>query len=307
MHVLVTGGAGFIGCYLTRRLLAEGHRVTVMDNFFRASRESLADVRDHSLLSIYEGDIRRYADFEKLPSGIEMIYHLAAQSNVMGAVSGLDYSFETNVGGTYNALKFARERSVRRFVFASSRESYGEAQYIPVDENHPLNSKNAYGASKLCGERYCAVFNQTYGLDVFTVRLANVYGRGDSNRVIPIFIDKALRGEALTIYGGKQLIDFIGVETVTDVFMEIMTHEGSAEAVNVGSGRGTTLFDLAEEILKLSGSASPLEVLPAREVEVVRFVADTKRFRKIFRTSLPENPLSLLPQMISDEKKSGKC
>ncbi len=307
MHVLVTGGAGFIGSHLVERLLQEGHRVTVMDNFFRGRRENLAGCRNHPLLRVEEGDIRRYNDFEHLPEGIEMIYHLAAQSNVMGAVTDLDYSYQTNVTGTYNALKFARERGVERFVFASSRESYGEARYVPVDEDHPLNSKNAYGASKVCGERYCDVFRQMYGMNVFVVRLANVYGLRDFDRVIPIFIDKALKGEPLSIYGGKQVIDFIGVDTVVKLFMEMTRHPAVVHAVNVGSGKGTTLFELAETILKEAGSDSRLEVLPAREVEVVKFIADTKRFREVYQTVLPENPLCLLKEMIAFERNSGKC
>ncbi len=306
MHILVTGGAGFIGSHLVERLLREGHRVTVMDNFFRGRRENLAACRAHPLFRLVEGDIRQYDDFERLPDGIEMVYHLAAQSNVMGAVTDLDYSYQTNVTGTYNALKFARERGVDRFVFASSRESYGEARYLPVDEDHPLDSKNAYGASKVCGERYCDVFRQMYGLNVFVVRLANVYGPRDFDRVIPIFIDKALRGETLSVYGGKQVIDFIGVDTVVTVFLEMVTHPAVAQAVNVGSGKGTTLFELAEAILRESGSGSSLEVLPAREVEVVKFVAETKRFRETYRTGVPENPLYLLSEMIACEKNSGK-
>ncbi len=306
MHILVTGGAGFIGSHLVERLLREGHRVTVMDNFFRGRRENLAGCATHPSFRLEEGDIRHYDDFERLPDGIGMIYHLAAQSNVMGAVTDLDYSYQTNVTGTYNALKFARDRGVDRFVFASSRESYGEAQYIPVDENHPLNSKNAYGASKVCGERYCDVFRQMYGLNVFVLRLANVYGPRDFDRVIPIFINKALRNETLSIYGGKQVIDFIGVDTVVELFVEMTGHPAVAQPVNVGSGKGTTLFELAEAILRESGSASRLEVLPAREVEVVKFVADTKRFGKIYKTKVPENPLSLLAGMITFEKNSGK-
>ena len=112
------------------------------------------------------------------------VFHLAAQSNVMGAIENIDYSFETNVVGTYNVLKAAHAARAKRVLFASSREVYGEAQYVPVDEAHPIASKNTYGASKVAGETYCQVFATNFGLETIILRLANVYGSRDFGRVI---------------------------------------------------------------------------------------------------------------------------
>ncbi|RMH65336.1 MAG: NAD-dependent epimerase/dehydratase family protein [Calditrichaeota bacterium] len=299
MRILVTGGAGFIGKHLVKRLLDEKHTVWVVDNFVRARRNALDEWEHDGALHVMEGDIRAYETFRKLPGGFDAVYHLAAQSNVMGAVQDLDFSFQTNVIGTYNVLKYARESRASRFIFASSRESYGEARYIPVDEGHPLESKNAYGASKVCGERYCDVFRNTYGMNIFVSRLANVYGPGDKDRVIPIFAGKAAENAPMTIYGGKQVIDFISVEVVVNIYMEMLTHAPVYEPVNIGSGKGTTLFELVEAIRRITGTRSELIVEAPREVEVVRFVADIKRLRKTFQTDIPENPLYLLPETLN--------
>ena len=128
--------------------------------------------------------------------GADVVFHLAAQSNVMGAVDDPDYSVTTNVIGTYNVLRAAAEAGVRRVVFTSSREVYGDPAVLPVDETRPLLAKNAYGASKVSGEAYCRTFAGTRGLEVEVVRLTNVYGPGDSGRVIPLWIKRCSRPDA---------------------------------------------------------------------------------------------------------------
>jgi UDP-glucose 4-epimerase len=229
--------------------------------------------------------------------GVERLYHVAAQSNVLGAVSDLDYSFTSNVVGTYNVLVAAREAAVGRLVFSSSREIYGEVDQVPVAEDRPLNPKNAYGASKVAGEVYCRVFQNTYGLDVSVLRLANVYGPGDRDRVIPIWLDRARRGEDLELYGGTQVLDFVPVSLVVEALRRAGERSLGGQPVNVGSGVGTTLYDLAARIQALSGAAVGLRVLPARAVEVTRFVADVSRMRAQLGLEPPADPLVALPDL----------
>ena len=230
--------------------------------------------------------------------GADTLFHLAAQSNVMGAVADADYAFDTNVRGTFNVLKAARDQDVRRTVFTSSREVYGEARYTPVDEAHPLESKNAYGASKAAGELYCRVFRNDFGVESAILRLANVYGTRDFGRVIPLWLDRAARGEDLLLYGGQQLIDFIHVDLVVEALLRAATADVVGIPINVGSGLGTPIVHLAERLLALFDTASRLDRRPARSIEVVRFVAQVERMRALLGLDPPADPLQQLRQQL---------
>ncbi len=298
MHILVTGGAGFIGSHLVDTLMKQKHHVVVLDNLFRGKKEFISTWFKNPLFTFIEGDIRNKETVNQACTDIEVVYHLAAQSNVLGAVEDIRYSFETNVAGTFNVLQAAREKGVRRVVFTSSREAYGEAQYLPVDELHPLNSKNAYGASKLAGEAYCRIFQNSAEMEVAVVRLSNVYGLRDFNRVIPIFIDNVRQGKDVTIFGGKQLIDFIDVPTVVQTLIQASENKKILTGpVNVGSGKGVTLFELAERISELWGSHSKIIIEPARNAEVVQYTADIRRFKSVFNIKLNSDPLKYLEEM----------
>jgi UDP-glucose 4-epimerase len=246
---------------------------------------------------LIEGDVRERDTVRAATTGVERVYHLAAQSNVLGAVSDVDYSFTSNVVGTYNVLVAAREAAVGRIVFSSSREVYGEVDQVPVAEDRPMNPKNAYGASKVAGEVYCRVFQNTYGLDVSVLRLANVYGPGDSDRVIPIWLDRARRGEDLELYGGTQVLDFVPVGLVVEALRRAAERSLGGQPLNVGSGVGTTLYDLAARVQALSDAAVGLRVLPARAVEVTRFVADVSRMCALLGLEPPSDPLVTLDDL----------
>lgn len=299
MKILVTGGAGFIGSHLVDALVTDGHEVIVFDNLRRGRSEYIEPRITKKQIVFIEGDIRNLNQVQKACQDCEIVFHLAAQSNVIGAATDLDYSFETNVIGTYNVLKSAREQGVRRFIFTSSREVYGEALYLPVDEAHPLQAKNAYGASKIAGETYCEVFRNMEGMEIFIFRLANVYGSRDTNRVIPIFLDRLNAEQPLVIYGGKQVIDFISVEFIVRILKNTLNEELSCpHPVNIGSGKGTNLFELAARLESLLHRKAPITIEPARDVEVKAFVADISRMQKIWSLELPSDPLYFLKEMI---------
>lgn len=296
MRILVTGGAGFIGSHLVDRLVFDQTgEVFVFDNFSRGRMDHLAHICHR--ISVVRGDIRDRILLRKAMSGVDLVYHLAAQSNVLGAVRGLDDSFETNVAGTYEVLKAAAAAGVKRVIFSSSREVYGEPVSLPVPENAPISPKNAYGVSKAAGEMYCRLFGSA-GLEVIVLRLANVYGPRDRDRVIPLFTEKALVGEPLTVFGNGKILDFLWIENLVDVLRRASRCPCPNGPVNVGSGKGTRLVDLAKRICVLTGRGSTVQVAENRQPEVDRFVADVAAARELFDLQCPEDPVEHLPLIV---------
>jgi UDP-glucose 4-epimerase len=296
MRILITGGAGFIGSHLAEALARDPRReVLVFDNLRRGRLENLALCQDR--IRFVEGDIRDNGCLREVMQGVHLVFHLAAQANVLGAEADPDYSFHTNVEGSVNVLSAAREAGVRRLVFTSSREVYGEASRLPVPESAPLFPKNAYGASKAAGEHYCRV-SANEGLDVSVLRLANVYGPRDRDRVIPIFLDQALSDQPLVLYGGEQLLDFVWIDAVVDALSKAAFGPSLPGPLNVGSGAGTALRDLAQRVVEITASRSRIELAPARSIETVRFVADVTLARQTLQLAAPADPLFALSRIL---------
>jgi UDP-glucose 4-epimerase len=301
--ILVTGGAGFIGSHLVDCLAGDPeNHVIVLDNLRRGTVTNL----EQSLVRIrfVEGDVRDRELVEQSMQEVEVVYHLAAQSNVLGAVADLDYSFSTNVLGTFEILRAAARSGVRQLIFTSSREVYGDPEYIPVPETAPVCPKNAYGASKAAGEMYCRVLASPTFKTVI-LRLANVYGPRDFDRVIPIFAGQALSGLPLTLYGGRQILDFVWVDTVVECLIEASRSSFPAGPVNVGSGKPTELLHLAEKVISHTKSASRLQLAPSREIEVSRFVADTTLLGRVFPARILDDPLHYLPELIASIRENA--
>lgn len=298
-RVVVTGGAGFIGSHLVDRLLTDGSaNVVVLDNLARGRLANLARWRADPRLNVVHGDVRDAATVDALIRGADVVYHLAAQSTVMGAVQDMAYTFSTNVVGTFNVLSSAARAGVRRVVFASSREVYGEPISLPVDEDSPLLAINSYGASKAAGEAYCRAFRREFGLQTVVLRLANVYGSRDVGRVIPLWVDQAMAGRELTVYGGKQVIDFVWVGDTVEALVRSAAMDGPVLPINIGSGTGTRIVDLARRIARLAESPGRLNLQPARSVEVTRFIANVDRMRQILNLEPPLDPLANLPSLL---------
>lgn len=309
MRVLITGGAGFIGSHLVDRLLAAerpqhepDYEIIIFDNLRRGRRAYLEPHLSAGRVRLIEGDIRDGAALQEAMQGAEVIFHLAAQSNVIGSEADPDYAFTTNVIGTYTLLKAAESVGARRVIFTSSREVYGEPETLPVREDAPLAPKNAYGASKVSGEMYFRIAQARQALETVLFRLANVYGPRDSERVIPLWIERARRGEELLLYGGDQVIDFVWVGDVVEALAQAALAERECvvgQPINIGTGTGTPIAELAQQIVALSGSQSELHWLAAREREVRRFVADGGLLNRILGLK-PAPPLAYLPTMITD-------
>jgi UDP-glucose 4-epimerase len=298
-RIVVTGGAGFIGSHLIDRLLAGGAAsVRAVDNFSRGRLENLAHLRHEPRFELVECDIRDRTSLSAAFKRASLVYHLAAQSSVVGAVRNADYTFETNVVGTYNVLRAAVDEGVSRVLFASSREVYGEPISLPVLEESPLLPINSYGASKVAGEVFCRAFRREFSLETVILRLANVYGPRDVGRVIPRWLDDAMSGRDLQVFGGKQVIDFIWIGQAVEALVRAGEVDGPVPPINIGSGTGTRIVDLARRIARLVEHSGHVRLEPARPMEVTRFIASVERMRQILRLEPGLDPLDNLAELL---------
>jgi UDP-glucose 4-epimerase len=300
VRAVVTGGAGFLGSHLVDALIARGDEVVVVDNMRRGRTDNLRRHLASSRFHFLEGDIRDEGLMAAALTGAGLVYHLAAQSNVMGAHDDVDYSFTTNVGGTVTVLKSMAAAGVKRMIFASSREVYGEQQALPVREDAALNAKNLYGASKLSAESYCRAWTNALGVECIVLRFANVYGQRDSQRVIPLWLEQAQRGHDLTLFGGEQVLDFVWIGTAVQALLAAAECPADGP-INVGSGKGTRLPDLAQMIKDLTGSRSEIRIAPARGAEVVRFVAHVEKMQAMLGVAPAAEALEQLPLMLRQD------
>lgn len=297
--ILITGGAGFIGSHLIDHFLdMDAVQIRVLDNLNHPNFSRVAEFRYHPRLEFVHGDVRDYHTIRQAVDGCDLIFHLAAQSNVMRAESDTVYTFETNVNGTFNVLHSALKENVRCVVFTSSREVYGDPISLPVHEDAILQPRNIYGVSKATGELHCRLFREQYGLDVRIIRLSNVYGPGDSDRVIPRFCQAIHDGQPLTLYGGEQVIDFIWIKDAVRALWDVSQLPDLKEPINCASGIGITIRELAEKLCAISHTSTELKILPSRVAEVSRFIADTTRMCSLLGWSPNGQSLDYLAEVL---------
>lgn len=285
---LVTGGAGFIGSHLTERLLREGHRVRVLDNFSTGTRENLAFAAGDPRLEVVEGDITDLATTVRAAHGVEVIFHQAAMRSVPRSVDDPLGANENNVTGTLNTLIAAREAGVRRVVYASSSSVYGDRPELPKREDQPPAPVSPYAVSKLAGEYYCTVWSRLYAVETVGLRYFNVFGpRQDPTSqyaaVIPRFILWALSGEPLEVHGdGLQSRDFTYVDNVVEANLLAAKAPGVAgEMFNVGCGSRVTLLEVIRFLEGILGRKLDRVHTPRRPGDVPHTQADigkAKRF-----------------------------
>jgi UDP-glucose 4-epimerase len=266
--------------------------VVVLDDLSRRGATSVPNLPLD--ISFLRGDICDTDILTKSMRGVDVVYHLAAVSSVGSAQSDFGNAYRVNVLGTEAVLRAARESGVRRVVFTSSREVYGEPAGLPVPETAQLNPRSAYGLTKAAGESCCRIAG---GLEVVVLRLANVYGPGDHGRVIPVFFQNAFRGDRLVLYGGEQIVDFIWIDDVVDA---LITAGGSVPIggpLNVGTGVGVSLVELARQVVDLTKSSSIVEFLPKKPYEVTQFVADPRAAQGSLNLRTASAPLARLGEL----------
>jgi UDP-glucose 4-epimerase len=288
MKILITGGAGFIGSHLAEALINKGNEIIIVDDLIRGKIKNFNDIEDR--IKFLNGSITDFELMKKIISKVDIVFHLAAVSRVMPSIENPELCFKTNVQGTEIISRLCSIYN-KKLIFASSREVYGTAEYISVDEKHPLQAENPYGASKICGEKIIEAYSKCSGLKYAILRLANVYGARDFERVVPIFIEKTLKNNELIVYGGEQILDFVYIKDVVEAFIKTIEGNGNI-VVNIGSGNGTKVIDLAEIIKKITRSKSKVILKEKRKGEVERFIANIEKAEKILnwkpRTALEE-------------------
>jgi len=300
MRVMITGGAGFIGSHLVDRLAQDPrYQLVIFDNLSRGRLENIDHHRHNPNITFIHGDVRRFDEVYEAMRECQRVYHLAAQTRVMGSITRVDTSFETNVLGTFNVLKAAHLHGVENVVFTSSSEVYGEPRHLPVDESHPLRSKNPYGASKIASEVYCQVFCETYRLPTQILRLSHTYGPRDSERFIPVWIKNALHGKDLDVFGGEQVLDLLWYEQAVEALCRVAENPQVHEPINIGNGKGVPILQVAQRILELTNSTARLILHPPRAAEVVRYEPRIDRMRTILGMEPLEDPLEPLPRLVA--------
>ena len=278
-RILITGGAGFIGSHLVEAFVSKKQKVTVIDDLSRGNIQNLNGIIDE--IEFIEGDITDFELMQDLIRRSQVIIHLAALSRVIPAIEDPELCFKSNIAGTEMIARICSKLNTK-LIFSSSREVYGTAKYIPVDENRHLNPENPYGSSKVAGEKIIEAYSKCYGLNYVILRLANVYGIRDFDRVVPIFLKNSLEKKDLIVYGGEQILDFIHINDVIEAFLIAFESEKNNNSIfNIGSGKGMTLIELGEIINNSAKNKSKIIVKEKRIGEVENYVADIDKAKKI--------------------------
>jgi UDP-glucose 4-epimerase len=296
MHILITGGAGFIGTHLTRRLLARGDTVSILDNLSTGNFDNIREFIEHPNFHFAIDTLDNPLVLDRLASQADAIVHLAAAVGVQLVVEKPTETIETNVLGTHAVLNAARRYRCRTII-ASTSEVYGKGVKIPFSEEDDLllgsstRSRWSYAASKLLDEFLGLAAHREYGLPVTVVRFFNTVGPGQTGRygmVIPRLVRQALQNEAITVYGdGDQTRCFCHVQDTTRALELLIdaAEDTSGEIYNIGSNHEVSINEVAGEIIARSGSKSTIRLVPYSEAyapgfeDMRRRVPDTTKIR----------------------------
>jgi UDP-glucose 4-epimerase len=271
MRVLVTGGAGFIGTHLCRRLLGDGHAVSVVDNEFNGSRENLPQEVSFAL-----GDVANIEELEPaFARGVDAVCHIAGQVSIIRSFINPTLDLRTNVEGTVNVLRLCVKHKVPRLLYASSMTIYGNGGAVPTPETERCWPDSYYGITKLAGERYVHATAERPDLDfdfkVTSLRMYSVYGPGQAldnpyQGVLGIFLGNRMRGEPITIFGdGEQTRDFVYIDDIVEGWVTALNTPATAgHSINLGSGRSTSINQLAEHAIRaVDGAPDPSKIVRA--------------------------------------------
>ena len=280
--VLVTGGCGFIGANLVRMLLDKGLQITVFDNLSKGNRDYI----DGLNVTFIEGDIRDATALGAALAGVDRVVHLAAYGSVVESVDDPQTNFEMNVVGTFNVLHQAVKHHIGKLVFSSTGGALIGDAIPPVNEQSLPKPISPYGAGKLCAEAYCHAFSKSYGINTVCTRFANVYGPYSDHKsgVINQFYNRITRGEPLVIYGdGSSTRDYIHVSDLCNgITRALLNDEVKTDVIHLASGRETSLRQLADLMIRVSGKNDhPVEYRDRRTGEVDRNFARYDYAKKV--------------------------
>jgi UDP-N-acetylglucosamine 4-epimerase len=295
---LVTGGAGFIGSHIVERLVSLGENVRVLDDFSTGKRENLEAFSKQ--IKLMKGDIREQVVTRAACLGVDFVLHLAAQGSVPRSVKQPQRALEVNVMGTLNVLEAARAAGVKRVVISSSSSVYGRQVVDRQQEDLPTQPASPYALSKLASEHLGRLFTELHGLETISLRYFNVFGpRQDPNSqyaaVIPLFIDKVLKKETLTIHGeGYQSRDFTYVTNVVEAnLLAAQVKRGEVGgSFNIACGESTSIMKLYKQIENLVGVAAEVSYVERRAGDIEHSQADIEK---------AQQELGYLPQVFFQE------
>ena len=281
MNILVTGSSGTIGTHLCEQLLKEKHKVIGVDRKSNKWNKKISRIT----INIDLRDKLRV--LSALPRDVDIIIHLAANARVHDLVTEPSLARD-NFEILFNTLEYARKNNIKRFIFASSREVYGNIDSIVLSENEAStkNCESPYSASKIGGEALVRSYWQCYGINFCIVRYSNVYGMYDeSNRIVPLFIRRCRANEDLIIFGKDKLLDFTHITDAVSGTMLLIDKFNiiKNEIYNLATGDGVSLLDLAELIKTETNSSSQIHIMPSRTGEVIRYVADVSKIKAATR------------------------
>jgi UDP-glucose 4-epimerase len=278
--ILVIGGAGFIGSHVVAELLrTDVGRVVVYDNLTRGKLSHLSDSLQDPRCEVFSdgGDVRDVDVLNAVTAQSDGVIHLAA----MWLLHCKDYprtAFDVNIQGTFNVLEACAANDIERLVYSSSASVYGDAVEVPMTEDHPFMNRNFYGATKIAGEAMCRAFHDRYGLSYVGLRYMNVYGPHQDQTaaytgVIPIMLNKIEAGEAPVINGdGSQAYDFVTVQDAARANVLALQSDVTDEFYNVGTGVQTSIKELCDLILELTGSDLEVTYRPYSAEDARRLV-----------------------------------
>jgi dTDP-glucose 4,6-dehydratase len=290
-QILVTGAAGFIGSHLTETLAAQGRRVRAMIHYNFQNNWGWLDTLPKALMErieVFPADICDPYAVRKAVAGCDTVFHLASLIAIPYSYLAPASYVETNVKGTLNVLQAALDSRVRRVVHTSTSETYGSAQYVPIDEAHPLVGQSPYAASKIAADKLAESYHLSFGLPVATIRPFNTFGPRQSARaVIPTIVTQALSGAGVIRLGALHPVRDLNyvVDTVAG-FLAVAESEGAVgTVVNIGRGEGVSIGELAGLILQICGSDARVESQTERlrpdKSEVQRLVCGNRKAREV--------------------------
>lgn len=286
--VLVIGGAGFIGSHVVDELLKEDVvEVVIYDNFSRGSYDNIEDALKDPRVKVFElgGDIMQTDILNEAVKGKDYVFHLAA----LWLLHCHEYprsAFHVNIEGTFNVLETCVRHNVKKLVYSSSASVYGDAVELPMTEDHVYNNRTFYGATKIAGEHMCRAYYHRYGLDYVGLRYMNVYGarqdyKGAYIAVIMKMLDRLDNGLPPIVFGdGSQSYDFIYVSDVAKANICALKSDATDACFNVGSGVQTSIKELSQIILQVTGSGLDIQYEPAGQTFVTNRIGDPSRAEK---------------------------
>lgn len=272
-NVLITGGAGFLGSHLAEALLARGANVICLDNLITGRKENVKHLAGSQRFRLMHGDANDYGSIASVFSSFDIgyVFHYAATVGVLKTVESPG-NVVKDLDGIKNILDLSREHGVKKVIFASSSEVYGEPTMLPEKESGELNATMPYALVKVAGENYLRLYWKAFGLPTCSLRFFNVYGPRQNATpygfVVGIFIRQALNGELLTVFGdGSQTRDFVFVEdNVEAAIKALLSAETNGQSINIGAGRPVTVLELAKKVIAVSGNLKlGIRFLPLRK------------------------------------------